>query len=312
VQVTASIGVVERPIAEIDAAELLRAADMTLYWAKADGKSQWALFEPERDARELTRYSLASALPAALAGNDLLVHYQPIRHLADGSLHGVEALVRWNHPRLGLLGPDNFIALAEQSGSIVPLGRHVLEVACRQARTWFGARSDGPFVSVNLASRQLLEESLVDDVRQVLSDSGLSPQQLQLEITESVVLGTDPLTARALQALAGMGVRLAIDDFGTGYSNLTYLRRMPLDELKLDGSFLRELPGDDGIVSLDGQLVASLLSLAHLLKLTVTAEGVETQAQVDLLLSLGCDAGQGTFFGAAGPPAEIGPLIEGE
>jgi diguanylate cyclase (GGDEF)-like protein/PAS domain S-box-containing protein len=312
VQVTASIGVVERPIADIDAAELLRAADMTLYWAKADGKSQWALFEPERDARELTRYSLASALPAALAGNDLLVHYQPIRQLVDGSLHGVEALVRWNHPRLGLLGPDNFIALAEQSGSIVLLGRHVLEIACRQARAWFGARSDGPFVSVNLASRQLREESLVDDVRQVLSDTGLAPQQLQLEITESVVLGTDPLTGRALESLAGMGVRLAIDDFGTGYSNLTYLRRMPLDELKLDGSFLRELPGADGIVSLDGQLVASLLSLAHLLKLTVTAEGVETQAQVDLLLSLGCDAGQGTFFGAAGPPAEIGRLIDRE
>jgi len=310
VQVTASIGVVERSIGEIDPAELLRAADMTLYWAKADGKSQWALFEPERDARELTRYSLASALPAALADNDLLVHYQPIRHLADGSLHGVEALARWNHPRLGLLGPDNFIALAEQSGSIVALGRHVLEVACRQACTWFGARGDGPFVSVNLASRQLREESLVDDVAQVLAESGLYPQQLQLEITESTVLGTDPLTGQALQALADMGVRLALDDFGTGYSNLTYLRRMPLDELKLDGSFLRELPGTDGILSLDGQLLASLLSLAHLLKLTVTAEGVETRAQVDLLLSLGCDAGQGTFFGAAGPPAEIARLID--
>jgi EAL domain-containing protein (putative c-di-GMP-specific phosphodiesterase class I) len=167
-------------------------------------------------------------------------------------------------------------------------------------------------VSVNLASRQLLEESLVDDVRQVLADTGLAPQQLQLEITESVVLGTDPLTGRALQELADMGVRLAIDDFGTGYSNLAYLRRMPLDELKLDGSFLRELPGADGIVSLDGQLVASLLSLAHLLELTVTAEGVETQAQVELLLALGCDAGQGVFFGAAGPPAEIGRLIRRE
>jgi diguanylate cyclase (GGDEF)-like protein len=312
VQVTASVGVVERSIAEIDPAELLRAADMTLYWAKADGKSQWALFEPERDARELTRYSLASALPAALARHDLLVHYQPLRHLADGSLHGVEALVRWNHPRLGLLGPENFIALAEQSGSIVPLGRHVLEVACRQAFAWFGARSGGPFVSVNLASRQLREESLVDDVRQALTDSGLRPQQLQLEITESAVIGTDPLTGRTLQSLADMGVRLAIDDFGTGYSNLTYLRWMPLDELKLDGTFLRGLPGDDGMVSLDGQLVASLLSLAHLLNLTVTAEGVETQAQVDLLLSLSCDAGQGTYFGAAGPPAEISRILGSE
>ncbi|MCW2699635.1 MAG: hypothetical protein JWQ45_1170 [Blastococcus sp.] len=305
VLVTASVGVVERSIAEITPAELLRAADMTLYWAKADGKSQWALFEPERDAQELTRYSLSSALPAALVRQDLLVHYQPLRRLVDGSLHGVEALVRWNHPRLGLLGPENFITLAEQSGSIVALGRHVLQVACRQAFAWFGARSSGPFVSVNLATRQLREESLVEDVRQALSNSGLRPQQLQLEITESAVIGTDPLTGRTLQALADMGVRLAIDDFGTGYSNLIYLRRLPLDELKLDGTFLRELPGEGGVDSLDVQLLASLISLAHLLNLTVIAEGVETQAQVDLLLSLGCDAGQGTFFGAARPPEGI-------
>jgi diguanylate cyclase (GGDEF)-like protein/PAS domain S-box-containing protein len=310
VQVTASVGIVERSIAEIDPAELLRAADMTLYWAKADGKSQWALFEPERDAQELTRYSLSSALPAALVRQDLLVHYQPLRRLADGSLHGVEALVRWNHPRLGLLAPENFIALAEESGSIVQLGRHVLQVACRQAYAWFGSRSTGPFVSVNLASRQLREASLVDDVRQALAHSGLRPQQLQLEITESAVIGTDPLTGQTLHELADMGVRLAIDDFGTGYSNLIYLRRLPLDELKLDGSFLRELPGADGADSLDVQLLASLLSLAHLLNLTVTAEGVETQAQVDLLLSLGCDAGQGTFFGAASPPGEWRALAD--
>ncbi|TQN42360.1 diguanylate cyclase/phosphodiesterase with PAS/PAC sensor(s) [Blastococcus colisei] len=308
VQVTASVGIVERSIAEIAPAELLRAADMTLYWAKADGKSQWALFEPERDAQELTRYSLSSALPAALVRQDLLLHYQPLRRLADGSLHGVEALVRWNHPRLGLLGPENFIALAEQSGSIVALGRHVLQVACRQAFAWFGASDSGPFVSVNLATRQLREESLVEDVRRALTNSGLRPQQLQLEITESAVIGTDPLTGRTLQALADMGVRLAIDDFGTGYSNLIYLRRLPLDELKLDRTFLRELPGEEGKDSLDVQLLASLISLAHLLNLTVTAEGVETQAQLELLLSLGCDAGQGTFFGAARPPTEISGL----
>jgi predicted signal transduction protein with EAL and GGDEF domain len=144
VEITTSIGVVERAIADIDPAELLRAADMTLYWAKADGRKQWALFEPERGARELTRYSLSSALPAALAGDDLLVHYQPLRRLADGSLHGVEALVRWNHPRLGLLGPENFVGLAEESGLIIPLGRRVLQVACRQAVAWFGARPGGP------------------------------------------------------------------------------------------------------------------------------------------------------------------------
>lgn len=309
VEITASVGVVERPTADIGPAELLRAADMTLYWAKADGKSQWALFEPERDARETTRYSLSTALPAALAGKDLLVHYQPLRRLVDGALLGVEALVRWEHPQLGLLRPESFVGLAEQSGLIVPLGRHVLQVACRQAFTWFGTRRDGPFVSVNLASRQLRDEGLVDDVRQALRETGLHPQQLQLEITESAVVGTDPLTGYTLDALSEMGVRLAIDDFGTGYSNLTYLRQLPVDGLKLDGSFLRGLRCDGAADPVDVQLVASLVSLAHLLDLTVTAEGVETQAQVDHLLTMGCDAGQGTHFGAAADPAEVGRML---
>ncbi len=309
VEITASIGVVERSVSGIDPAELLRAADMTLYWAKTDGKSQWALFEPERDARDLTRYSLSSALPAAIASADLLVHYQPLRRLVDGRLHGVEALVRWDHPRMGLLGPASFVGLAEQSGLIVPLGRHVLQVACRQAFAWFGARAGGPFVSVNLASRQLREESLVPDVRRALADSGLHPQQLQLEITESAVIGTDPLTGHTLDALSDMGVRLAIDDFGTGYSNLIYLRRLPVDELKLDGSFLRGLACDGEADPVDVQLVASLVSLAHLLGLTVTAEGVETRAQAELLSSVGCDAGQGTYFGAAADPAAVARLL---
>ena len=309
VEITASVGVVERSIADIDPAELLRAADMTLYWAKADGRSQWALFEPERDAREITRYRLSSALPAAVAGEGLLVHYQPLRRLADGRLHGVEALVRWEHPRMGLLGPESFVGLAEESGMIVPLGRHVLRAACRQAFSWFGASRSGPFVSVNLASRQLRDEHLVDDVRAALADSGLHPQQLQLEITESAVIGTDPLTGHTLDALAGMGVRLAIDDFGTGYSNLAYLRRLPLDELKLDGSFLRGLRSDDAIDPVDVQLVGSIVSLAHLLGLTVTAEGVETPAQVAVLRELECDAGQGTYLGAPADPTDLGGLL---
>jgi len=309
VEITASAGVVERSIADIDPPELLRAADMTLYWAKADGKSQWALFEPERDAREVTRYSLSSALPAALAGEDLLVHYQPLRRLADGALLGVEALVRWEHPQLGLLGPESFVGLAEQSGLIVPLGRHVLQVACRQAFAWFGNRREGPLISVNLATRQLRDEGLVDDVRQALTDSGLHPQQLQLEITESAVVGTDALTGYTLDALSEMGVRLAIDDFGTGYSNLTYLRRLPVHGLKLDGSFLRGLRCDGEVDPVDIQLVASLVSLAHLLDLTVTAEGVETQSQVDHLRTMGCDAGQGTYFGPAADPAQVSRML---
>jgi EAL domain-containing protein (putative c-di-GMP-specific phosphodiesterase class I) len=211
---------------------------------------------------------------------------------------------------MGLLGPESFVGLAEESGMIVPLGRHVLRAACRQAFSWFGAGRSGPYVSVNLASRQLRDEHLVDDVRAALSDSGLHPQQLQLEITESAVLGTDPLTGHTLDALAGMGVRLAIDDFGTGYSNLAHLRRLPLDELKLDGSFLRGLRSDDAVDPVDVQLVGSIVSLAHLLGLTVTAEGVETQAQVTILRELDCDAGQGTYLGRPAEPADLGGLLD--
>ena len=305
VTVTASIGVVEGPVDHMDPAHLLRAADLALYWAKAAGKSRWALYEPDRGARDVARYSLSSALPTALAQQDIRLHYQPLRLLSDGSLHGVEALVRWKHPTLGLLGPERFVGLAEQSGLIVPLGRMVLQMACRQAFLWFGARSGAPFISVNLSTQQLQDESLVSDVSQVLSSSGLTAPQLQLEITESAVIGTDHRTLAALESLSGMGVRLAIDDFGTGYSNLTYLRTLPIDELKLDGSFLDGLREPDDPDPVDAQLVASMVSLAHLLNLTVTAEGVETAAQLQHLRAAGCDAGQGTLFDAAADSRHI-------
>lgn len=299
VAVTASIGAVEGPIAHTDPAELLRAADLALYWAKADGKSRWALYEPDRGARDVARYSLSSALPAALAQQDIRLHYQPLRLLTDGSLHGVEALVRWKHPTLGLLGPERFVGLAEQSGLIVPLGRMVLQMACRQAFLWFGARAGEPFISVNISTQQLQDEGLVHDVSQALRSSGLTAPQLQLEITESAVIGTDDRTRAALESLSEMGVRLAIDDFGTGYSNLTYLRNLPIDELKLDGSFLHGLREPDDPDPVDAQLVTSMVSLAHLLNLTVTAEGIETAAQLQHLRAAECDAGQGTLFDAA-------------
>jgi diguanylate cyclase (GGDEF)-like protein/PAS domain S-box-containing protein len=304
--VTASIGVVERPVAGTEPADLLRAADMALYWAKAEGKSRYAVYEPERGARDVQRYSLSSELPGASARGELRVHYQPMRSLADGSLHGVEALVRWQHPTLGLLAPESFVDLAEQSGVIVPLGRTVLRMACQQGYAWFGARPDGPLTSVNLATQQLRDVHLVDDVRAALAASGLHASQLQLEITESAVIGTDGQTLQALQALSDMGVRLTIDDFGTGYSNLAYLRRLPVDGLKLDGSFLRGLRESAQADPVDVQLVASIVSLAHLLGLTVTAEGVETQAQLQHLGAVGCDVGQGTLFGAAAAVDELG------
>ena len=307
--VSASIGIVERPVATASAAELLQAADITLYWAKSEGKGRWALFDADRNARQITRHTLSAMMPAALERDEFVVDYQPLVELSGGALIGVEALVRWHHPRLGLIMPDRFVELAEETGLIVPLGRHVLARACGQASAWRSAAGDAaPFVSVNLAVRQCRDPGLVGDVARILEETGLEPGRLQLEITESAIMGTDDEALAALHLLSSMGVRIAIDDFGTGYSNLAYLRRLPVHALKIAGSFVEGLrSGNDTVV--DTQIVATLVSLAHALGLAVTAEGVETRAQACRLRSLGCDAGQGWLFARPGPPERITALL---
>ncbi|EST38019.1 hypothetical protein N566_09750, partial [Streptomycetaceae bacterium MP113-05] len=215
---SASIGVVERAAAGTTATCLMQAADTTLYWAKADGKGRWTLFDPERNAHRITRQALSSTLRPALERGEFTLEYQPIVGLDDETLHGVEALVRWRHPRFGTLGPDRFIGLAEENGSIVPLGRWVLDTSCRQARRWLDEHPDNPvYVSVNVAVRQVWDSDLVADVERILTETGLPPGLLQLELTESAVMGSAGRPLQALQALSDMGVRIAIDDFGTGY-----------------------------------------------------------------------------------------------
>src|SRR5439155_14495708 len=222
-RVSASIGVVERPALGADPAEILKAADVTLYRAKADGPGRWALYDPRAVAEQVARYELSAALPDALDRAEFTLVYQPIVELPTRTLRGVEALVRWSHPQLGTLTPDRFIDLAEETGFIVPLGRHVLRQACREAAEW---RDHFPgidlFVSVNLAAAQTHEPSLVGEVHQILAETGLKPAQLQLELTESALLATSGTPLQALHAIAETGVRVAIDDFGTGYSNLAY------------------------------------------------------------------------------------------
>ncbi|UQX01297.1 EAL domain-containing protein [Streptomyces sp. RerS4] len=311
--VSASIGVVERDTAGTSATGLMQAADTTLYWAKADGKARWTLFDPERNAHRMTRQALASTLRPAVERGEFTLEYQPLVDLESGTVRGVEALVRWNHPQFGVLTPNRFIGIAEEDGSIVQLGQWVLRTACRQARRWqIEQPSDSPvFVSVNVAVRQVWDSDLVGDVAEILAETGLAPQLLQLELTESAVMGSAGRPLQALQALSDMGVRIAIDDFGTGYSNLAYLSRLPVSVLKLDGSFVRGFRYEEGTHPnpADETIVEALVQLAHRLGLTVTAECVETAGQAARLRRVGCDTGQGWLYSRAVAPEVIADMI---
>ncbi|MHC3819341.1 putative bifunctional diguanylate cyclase/phosphodiesterase [Streptomyces sp. DT9] len=311
--VSASIGVVERPVAGTSATGLMQAADTTLYWAKADGKARWTLFDPERNAHRMTRQALSSTLRPAVERGEFTIEYQPLVGMADGVVRGVEALVRWNHPQFGMLSPNRFVAIAEEDGSIVQLGRWVLRAACRQARRW---QLDHPaeqplFISVNVAVRQVWDSDLVTDVAEILAETGLAPALLQLELTESAVMGSAGRPLQSLQTLSDMGVRIAIDDFGTGYSNLAYLSRLPVSVLKLDGAFVRGFRYEDGAhpSPADETIVEAMVQLAHRLGLTVTAECVETAGQAERLRRIGCDTGQGWLYSRAVAPERITELL---
>ncbi|MEU6123235.1 EAL domain-containing protein [Streptomyces sp. NPDC047123] len=315
--VSASIGVVERRAAGTTTTGLMQAADTTLYWAKTDGKARWTLFDPERNAHRMTRQALASSLRPAVERGEFVLDYQPLVGLDDEGLHGVEALVRWQHPQFGLLTPNRFIGLAEEDGSIVQLGRWVLRSACRQARRWQldHPERDPVFVSVNVAVRQVWDSDLVADVAEILAETGLPARLLQLELTESAVMGSAGRPLQALQALSDMGVRIAIDDFGTGYSNLAYLSRLPVSVLKLDGSFVRGFQYEEGETHTnpaDEVIVEAMVQLAHRLGLTVTAECVETAAQATRLRRIGCDTGQGWLYSRPVTPDRISALLTDE
>ncbi len=309
--VSASIGVVERTATGTTATGLMQAADTTLYWAKEDGKARWTLFDPERNAHRMTRQALSSTLRPAVDRGEFTLEYQPLIGLGDGRAQGVEALVRWRHPQFGTLPPNRFIALAEENGAIVELGRWVLERACHQARAWQLAHpSDQPlFVSVNVAVRQVWDSDLVADVAGILAETGLPPELLQLELTESAVMGSAGRPLQALQALSDMGVRIAIDDFGTGYSNLAYLSRLPVSVLKLDGSFVRGFRSQEHPNPADEMIVEALVALAHRLGLTVTAECVESAEQAERLRRIGCDTGQGWLYSRPVAPDRVAALF---
>jgi len=287
---TATVGVATTEDST-DAGDLVRHADLALYAAKAAGKRQWRRYRPVLSAGIARRRELKAAIEDAVNGSAFTLAYQPIVVLATGEIAGFEALVRWPHPRWGMINPDQFIALAEETGYIVPLGSWVLRQAVTDLVAWqrhAGGRAP-LYASVNVSARQFRDPGFVARVRAVLSESGLAPSRLQLELTESVLLGRDDRIRAELAELKDQGVRLAIDDFGTGYSSLSYLRELPMDVLKIDKSFT------EGIASSQGRLalVEVIVRMAKTLGLTVTAEGIESEAQRELLISLGCETGQG-------------------
>jgi diguanylate cyclase (GGDEF)-like protein/PAS domain S-box-containing protein len=307
--VRGSIGIVEGPAGERSPAEVLRSADITMYRAKSAGGNRFELADPEADARAITRHGLTTALPTALDRGEFFIEYQPLVRLGDGSVRGAEALVRWLHPQHGVLGPDRFIPLAEHTGLIVPLGRWVLEQSVRQAREWRERYDDaGPLrINVNLSPCQLSHPGLVQDTVDILERTGVQPDSLCLEVTESALIGADDDLLKPLRRLAEMGVDIALDDFGTGYSNLANLRRLPVSILKLDRSFtqsMQQFPADP----VDLKIVEGIVSLAHNLDLAVTVEGVETGAQAEQLRILGCDTAQGWYYARPGPPDRLHEL----
>lgn len=313
VSISPSIGVSLSRLGESDPEELLRNADAAMYEAKHNGKNRCEVFHAGLHSRGLQRIELENDLRRALLNGEYRLFFQPRVQLSDGGIEGMEALLRWSHPERGIVSPGEFIPAAEQCDVIVPIGAWVLREACRTARTWHDVDPGcGWTVSVNLSARQFQQPDLADLVARTLAETGLEPRYLVLEITESVVMAEAESTVQRLRTLKGLGVQLAIDDFGTGYSSLTYLKKYPIDYVKIDRTFVSTLDaGDD-----DGVIVSATVSLAHALGMKIVAEGAERTEQVTRLKRLGCDLAQGYWFARPCPPDEIdrsyGPAGRGQ
>lgn len=291
---TASIGVALSTSGYTEAEDIIRDADTAMYRAKDRGKARCEIFDTAMHTRAVTLLRLESDLRRALEKDELCVYYQPIVSLASGELHGFEALVRWQHPERGIVAPDDFVPLAEETGLILPIGLRVLWDACYQLRKWqqYSLANRDLIMSVNLSGKQLMQPDLIERIEEVLRESQINPWHLKLEITETVVMENPELAAVTLAKLRSLGVRLSIDDFGTGYSSLSYLNRFPVDTLKIDRSFVTSMNAADENL----QIVKTIVTLAGNLGMQVVAEGVETEEQLEQLRLLKCQYGQGFLF----------------
>ena len=310
---TCSAGISLYPQDGDDVDTLLKNADAAMYRAKDHGRNNFQFYTSEMNERINERVALENALRRALVRSEFLVHYQQKVDLSNGRIAGAEALVRWSHPEWGLLRPERFIPLAEETGLIVKIGEWVLRETCRQTRAWIDEGLKPGLVSVNLSARQFRQEGLVRAVSRILEETRLDPKHLEIELTESMVMHNVQTAIATLHGLKSLGVQLSVDDFGTGYSSLAYLKDFPIDTLKIDRSFVRRIGAGEGGgagVEDDGVIAKAVIQLGHALHLKVIAEGVETDAQVRFLRKHGCDHAQGFFYGEPQAPEAFARLLQ--
>jgi diguanylate cyclase (GGDEF)-like protein len=299
IYITSSIGIALFPQDGITTDVLMKNADSALYWAKDQGRNNYQFYTAPSDGMAVERLTMESMLRKALEKEELEVYYQPRVCAKTEHVVAVEALIRWNHPEKGSITPAQFIPLAEDTGLIVPLGEYVLRTACLQMKKWHDAGLPKLRVSVNLSPRQFRQKDLALVIQQILTETRLAPEHLELEITESAAMQNTGLSVLVLRILKDLGVKVSIDDFGTGYSSLSYLKKLPIDAIKIDRSFIVKVDSDTD----DAAIASAIIALSHILGLKVTAEGVETKAQLDYLQTLGCDEIQGFLYGKAMPPS---------
>lgn len=306
--VTASLGISIYPAHGSDVETLVRNADSAMYHAKKLGGNRYQPCTDALASMPSTRMQLENSLRRALERDEFMILYQPRVDLKTGNTLGAEALIRWRHPKMGLLYPNQFIPVAEETGLIVPIGQWVLECACKQSKAWQEAGLPPLEMSVNVSARQLEKDNFPDIVRQALEDSGLSPEYLGLELTESILLGNMDVASKKLQELKAMGVKISIDNFGTGHSSLSYLKDLPTDSIKIDPSFVRNIVR----VPENAAIAGAVIAMAHSLNLKVVAEGIETLDQLEFLRSLNCDEMQGYFISRPVESAEFVRLFQRE